>query len=96
MNANASVMIASQGTAPAPVPGMKEARAWTLLGVFGLAVGGLILLLLVSAGVMIHKRRRRLAALKSDTQRRRSMDPWAEAGRRAETPSAEDLEERSN
>lgn len=93
MNSSAILVLAQQN--PGQMTGQmpKEARAWTLMGVFGVALGGLILLILVTVAVMIVRRRRRLDSLKAETQRRRAMDPWSEAGRRAETPSAEDLEE---
>ncbi len=89
MNACATLVIAQEQSGSMP----REARAWTLMGILGVSLGGVVLLMLVTVAVMILKRRRRLASLKAETQRRRSMDPWAEAGRRADTPSAEDLEE---
>jgi hypothetical protein len=73
-----------------PIP--KEARAWTMVGVLGMVIGGLVLLMVMTAVVMVLKRKRRLEALKQETDKRRAMDPWAEAGRRAETPTAEELE----
>lgn len=71
----------------------REAKAWTLMGVLGMSLGGLVLLMLLTVGVMVYRRQRRLNTLKAETQRRRAMDPWSEAGRRAETPTSEDLEE---
>lgn len=74
-----------------PIP--KEARALTMLHVLGMVIVGLVLLMVMTAVVMVLKRKRRLEALKQETDKRRAMDPWAEAGRRAETPTAEELEE---
>lgn len=73
-----------------PIP--VEARAWTMVHILGLVIATLVLLMVMTAVVMVLKRKRRLDALKQETDRRRSMDPWAEAGRRAETPTAEELE----
>ncbi len=89
MNAT-SVVIAQDGAAGAPMS--PQAKAWTLFGVFWVGIGGVVLLLALSVGVIVLKRKRRLAALKADTARRQALDPWSEAGRRAQTPEAEDLE----
>ncbi|MBL8962726.1 MAG: hypothetical protein JNK70_01515 [Phycisphaerae bacterium] len=71
----------------------REARAWTLMGILALALGILVMLMGISLAVMLRRRRRRLLALRSDTARRRVVDPWMEAGRRASPPTAEELEE---
>ncbi|MCC6427082.1 MAG: hypothetical protein IT435_09720 [Phycisphaerales bacterium] len=83
------VLIAQSGSAAMP----REARAWTLIGVLGVSLGGIVLLMLLSIAVIVLRRKRRLATMKADTERRRAVDPWVEAGKRAGTPDAEELEE---
>jgi uncharacterized iron-regulated membrane protein len=88
---NHQIVTIAQAAGAKEIPPAARARA--VAGILAMIVGILLLLMVVTAYVMVRKRRRRLAALKADTARRRSLDPWAEAGRRAETPSAEDLED---
>lgn len=87
------VLIAQSGSGSGSAAMPREARAWTLIGVLGVSLGGIVLLMLLSIGVIVLRRKRRLAAMKADTERRRAVDPWVEAGKRAGTPDAEELEE---
>lgn len=59
-----------------------------------LVLGG-VLLIVGFAGVMLSRKRRRLRLLKEESIRKRKAeaDAWAEAGRRARTPSAQELED---
>ena len=76
----------------APKPSAVNRFFWASLALVGLA-----LLLLVLIGFIIGPLRREARAgvlSRRSRRRRRVADPWAEAGRRAPTPEAEELEDR--
>jgi hypothetical protein len=71
----------------------KSVREWAYL-TGGISVA-LILLIVALAVVMLARRRARMRALQSDWRTRRAAEKsaWQEAGRRAEAPTAEQLED---
>lgn len=76
----------------APKPSAVSRFFWASFALIALAI---ILMLLIGAIIGPLRRDARAGVLaRRNRRRRRVADPWAEAGRRAATPEAEELEER--